>query len=249
MIDKAILLPTYNEEQGISYVIESIYKHVPDVTIFLADSSQDKTPEIAKNMGAIVFRTEKKGKAYSVKDALNKIDAKKLIMMDADGTYPSEALPKIFDMLEEYEVVLTSRIRGKIEDGAMPLINKFTNLFTSFYTRLLLDTNVTDVMSGMIGMRKDVYKTIDIKSNRFELEVEIIVELAKNKFKTAELAIKFGKRFGVPKIEWIDGFRILYYLTKKSLPLLSKGIRGWRVDRYDLDKSYSNYDKTNRLPD
>lgn len=243
MIDKAILLPTYNEEEGIKYVIESIYKHVPDATIFLADSSKDRTPEIAQSMGAIVFRTEKRGKAYSVRDAFRRIEAKRLIMIDADGTYPSEILPRIFEMLEEYDAVLTSRMRGKIENGAMPLINRFTNIFTSFYARTLLDSNVTDVMSGMIGMNRNVYKTINIVSDRFELEVEIIVELARNRFRTAELAIKFGKRYGVPKIEWIDGFRILFHLTKRSLPLLSKGIRGWRVDTYGLDIYYSRADR------
>lgn len=235
MIEKAILLPTYNEEIGIANVIQSIYKVDDKVKIYLADSSNDKTPEIAESLGAIVIKTEKKGKAYSVADAFRKIEAKKLIMLDADGTYPVNVIPKIYNMLEQYDVVLTSRLRGFIEDGAMPLINKFTNIFTSFYARLLLGSNVSDVMSGMVGMRYNVYKSLNIQSNRFELEVEILTELVKNKFKGAELAIWFSKRYGVPKIEWIDGFRILFYLTKKSLPLLRRGLRGWRVDMYGMD--------------
>ncbi|MEM0455730.1 MAG: glycosyltransferase, partial [Candidatus Anstonellales archaeon] len=105
MIDRAILLPTYNEELGIAKVIESIYSVDPDVKIFLADSSTDRTPEIAESMGALVLKTEKRGKAYSVADAFRRIDAEKLIMLDADGTYPSDQIPAIFKMLDEYEVV------------------------------------------------------------------------------------------------------------------------------------------------
>ncbi|MEM0356381.1 MAG: glycosyltransferase family 2 protein [Candidatus Anstonellales archaeon] len=249
MIDRAILLPTYNEELGIAKVIESIYSVDPDVKIFLADSSTDRTPEIAESMGALVLKTEKRGKAYSVADAFRRIDAEKLIMLDADGTYPSDQIPTIFKMLDEYEVVLTSRIRGRIEPGAMPLINRFTNLFTSAYTRFILNTNVTDVMSGMIGFRYNAYKNIEIKSNRFELEVEIITEVIAKRFKTAELAIRFGKRYGSPKIEWIDGFRILYYLTKRALPLLKRGAVGWKVDMYDLERLISRKPNIHRSID
>lgn len=239
MIDRAILLPTYNEEEGIARVIESIRAVDRDVKIILADSSNDRTPEIAKELGAEVIRTEKRGKAYSVRDAFSKIEVDKLIMMDADGTYPVEEIPLIFDMLNEYDIVFTSRMRGVIENGAMPIMNRFTNLFTSAYTRLILDSNFTDVMSGMIGMRRDTYKRLEIHSNRFELEVEIVVETVAKRFRAAEIPIRFRSRYGLPKIQWIDGFRILFHLTKRALPLLSRGLRGWQVDRYGMEISRS----------
>ncbi|MCS7122656.1 MAG: glycosyltransferase family 2 protein [Candidatus Micrarchaeota archaeon] len=239
MIERAILLPTYNEQEGIEKVIQSIRSVDRDVRIILADSSNDNTPEIAKRLGADVIRTERRGKAYAVRDAFSKIEADKLIMMDADGTYPVEEIPVIFDMLEKYDIVFTSRMRGVIENGAMPLINRFTNLFTSAYARLILDSNFTDVMSGMVGMRRDTYKRLEIYSNRFELEIEIVVETVAKRFRAAEIPIRFRSRYGVPKIEWIDGFRILFHLTKRALPLLSRGLRGWRVDMYGQEISRS----------
>jgi glycosyltransferase involved in cell wall biosynthesis len=239
MIDKAVLIPTYNEELAIETVIKNILNNNPDVKIFLADSSTDKTPEIAESLGATVIRTEKLGKGYSVKEAFKTIEAKKLIMIDGDNTYPND-LSKIFKLLDNYDIVFTSRLRGKIEPGAMPLLNTFTNHFTSWYARCFLGIKNTDVMSGLIGFRYPTYKNLDIKANGFELEVEIVVESFRLNLKAAEIAIEFYNRIGKPKIEYLDGFRILYHFSKRALPFLWKKSKVQELDMYDLEGNILN---------
>ncbi|NPA22320.1 MAG: glycosyltransferase [Candidatus Micrarchaeota archaeon] len=235
MDELVILLPTYNEEKGIRDVILSIKKVMPHAKIVLADSSDDNTPKIAKELGAEVLWTPPTGKGNAVKDAFQRIEAKKLIMLDGDGTYLPENLPAMEKLLDEYDVVLGSRLRGKMEKGAMPPLNHFTNIFTTTYANLLFGSNISDVMSGMIGFRYPVYKELEISAKGFELEVDMFSEIMKRKYKIAEMPIFFGKRYGTPKIVWMDAFKILFHLTKKALPLLLKGQRGVKVTKLGFE--------------
>ncbi len=239
MDELVILLPTYNEAKGIAQVIKSIKKVVPDAKIVLADSSNDGTGKIAQSLGAQVIWTPPTGKGNAVKHAFKEINAKKLIMLDGDGTYLPENLPPIVKLLDKYDVVLGSRLRGEMEKGAMPPLNHFTNIFTTTYANILFGSNISDVMSGLIGFRYPVYKELELNAKGFELEVDMFSEIMKRKYNIVEIPIRFGTRFGTPKIVWLDAFKILWHLTKKALPLLLKGQRGVKVTKLefsDLEK-------------
>jgi dolichol-phosphate mannosyltransferase len=211
-----ILLPTYNEEENIEDAIERIRKVNKKYEIVVVDSeSKDRTVEIAKRCGARVISVKGRGKGRAVGVAFRKINADFLIMMDADGTYPSEKIPEFLEKLKECDVVIGSRFAGTIEEGAMKTINRIGNIGLTFFASLLYGRKITDVCSGMWGFRREAYKKMEITAPHFELEADLFSEAVKKNMRICEVPIVYKKRGGAAKLRVSDGARIAWWLLKK----------------------------------
>src|SRR5438309_9070358 len=96
-----ILIPCYNEEQGIAKVLENIphralEKHGFEAKVIVIDNnSSDRTREIAESKGAHVIFEQAEGKGNAIRKAFNCIDSDTgyVVMLDGDNTYdPREML-------------------------------------------------------------------------------------------------------------------------------------------------------------
>lgn len=227
-----VLLPAFNEEETIGKVIDEIpferlRNNGYEVKIVVVNGpSTDRTEEIAKKKGAIVYNIAKGGKARDVKHALNMIDFHYdyLVMLDSDYTYPPEHVYEIIKELEKYDVVLGSRLRGKIENGAMPKVNRLGNWGLSLMATILYGKRVTDVCTGMWGFRKHVLDKIEIDADDFDLEANLYAEVTKKGFKLGEVPINYRKRPNKPKLgngnPWgavKTGLKIGWYLIRRRV--------------------------------
>ncbi|MBS3067651.1 glycosyltransferase [Candidatus Micrarchaeota archaeon] len=211
-----ILLPTYNEEENIAKMIDSIRSISKKYKITVVDSnSTDNTQKIAKLMGAQVIAINKRGKGLAVKHALQRITEDYLIIMDSDLTYPVKKIPQFLELLKNFDVAIGSRFRGNIENGAMTPINKFGNIFLTMLASLTYGKNISDVCSGMWGFTKKAYKKISINAPHFELEVNLFVQCVKNGLRFCEIPIEYKKRGGKTKLRVSDGLRIAGYLVRR----------------------------------
>ena len=216
MASVSVLLPTLNEEESIESTIKQVRKVLPDAEIVVIDGlSKDKTVAIAKKMGARIILEAQKGKAVAIKKAFKEINSDIALMIDVDLTYPVEDFPKILDLLKEYDVVLGSRFRGKMEPGAMSFTNNFGNRIISLCASTLFLKWVSDVCTGMWGFRKSAYKDIEITSQTFELECNMFAQAAKKGMRITEFPINYSKRGGVSKVQLIDGVKDCILLAKE----------------------------------
>ena len=161
MPELIVLLPSRNEEEGIAEVIDRI----PDrkinemgyrTRIVVVDGhSTDSTCEIVISKGAELIRQSKGiGKGNGVREALDELykdhqdEDDILIMMDSDATYFPEDLPRFIDELGSFDVVWGSRLRGRIERGAMSFTNKFGNRILSLAASIVFLKRTTDLCTG-----------------------------------------------------------------------------------------------------
>ena len=80
----AVLLPAYNEEDGLAHVIEGFTKSLPDARIIVCDNnSKDKTSEVARLAGAEVWHQPLPGKGNAMRRLFREVDADIYIMCDA----------------------------------------------------------------------------------------------------------------------------------------------------------------------
>ena len=150
MTGVSIVIPTMNEEETISDVISKAKKTLEDLNlpyeIVVVDNSSDKTPEIAESLGAKVIKGVKGyGKAYIEGFKVAKGDY--IVMLDADGTYNPEEIPKLLEPLikNEADVVLGSRFKGKILPKAMPALHRYIgNPLLTWIMNFLFKTNISD---------------------------------------------------------------------------------------------------------
>lgn len=102
----SIIIPAYNEEKYLFATLEKIGAGLADIDseaeiIVVDNESEDKTPQIAKDFGAIVF-TEKKHNIAQVRNTgANNASGDVLIFIDADTLVPRELFQKIIDAMHD----------------------------------------------------------------------------------------------------------------------------------------------------
>jgi len=195
----SIVVPALNEELTIGEFVEWCKEGLSKVEgggeIIIVDSSTDKTPEIAEAHGARVLRVPKRGLGRAYIDALPEIHGKYVIMGDCDLTYDFREIDKFCKKLDEgYEYVMGTRMKGYIEDGAMPKLHRyFGTPLTTWILNRIYGSHYSDIHCGMRAMTLDALKKIDLESQSWEYASEMVLKAAKLKLKTAEVPISFYK--------------------------------------------------------
>jgi len=222
-----VTIPAYNEEKTIANVIGRIKKTLGKShygskykILVVDDGSKDKTAEIAKKNGAIVYSHPKNyGLAECFKTEIEKcseLKADVIVHIDADAQYKAEEIPKLLKEIENgYDLVLGSRFKGKIEH--MPLIKRFGNLAFSKVISQISGIAISDAQTGFRAFTRDVAEKVAITSNHTYTQ-EQIIRAVKKKFKIKEVPVYFAKRdgksrlignpFGYATRAWIDLIRI-----------------------------------------
>jgi dolichol-phosphate mannosyltransferase len=212
----AILLPTYNEEEGIGGMIDRIRAVSSDWRIIVVDSgSKDGTIKIAKQKGAEIIQLGIRGKGIAIKKAFEEVEDDYVVQIDSDLTYQPEQIPLILEKLKGCDVAMGSRFSGNIEEGAMPGLNRVGNQMLSVLASVLYMRRVTDVCSGLWGFTKKAYKSMNITAIHFELECDMFAECAKRGFRICEIPIDYKRRAGETKLSPIYGFIDSWQLLKK----------------------------------
>jgi glycosyltransferase involved in cell wall biosynthesis len=220
-----ILIPTKNEEQGIADTIDALPLEALDLAGYTAEvmvvdgHSTDRTRDIAAAKGARVVLQVGKGKGWGFRSALPHLDADYVIMLDADSTYPAEAIPDFLAALEEgADVVMGSRFKGQIEEGAMKATNIVGNKLLSLMASVLYGKMCTDVCTGMWGFKTGSLQALKLNSNHYEIEAELFAQSAKAGHQIVEVPINYRKRLGNSGLNsWKDGAKIAAKLARKRI--------------------------------
>ena len=220
-----ILLPALNEEESIGEVIDSIpMQEVAgagyETSILVLDGhSTDRTRSIAQERGAKVVIQKGRGKGLAVRMGFEMSDSDFLIMMDADGTYPTEDVPTFLATLDKgADVVMGSRFLGGIEKGSMSNLNRAGNRLLSLLASTLYRRETTDVCTGMWGFNRKTLKTLRLDSTTFEIESEIFAQASKAGLGIREIPIRYSRRKGRAKLRSLrSGTRIGLKLVRKRI--------------------------------
>lgn len=211
-----IVLPALNEEATIGKVIAEIPQRTLEekgyhATILVADNgSTDRTREIASEKGVKVIVEPRKGKGRAVRTAFEQIEADFVFMLDSDYTYPATYIPEMLTLLEQgYPVVIGSRLKGKIEPGAMSRLNLIGNWLLAWLATILYWRKISDLCTGLWGFRGEVIKTLNLQAHGFDFEADLFTQLAKRGYHIAEVPIHYRPRPTEAKLKSLkDGFKI-----------------------------------------
>lgn len=221
MKDTVFLLPAYNEEKSIGEVIGEIKKYYPQADIITVDNnSSDKTSHVAKDCGSTVLSETRQGKGYAVRKGfryvLDNTDAKYVVMLDSDHTYDPKDAQALLSALTNggYDIILGSRLKGKIASGGLPGIRVLGNRVFTFLMRSLYGVGLSDICTGYwVFTREAVAKLLGypLTAKGFELESEMAIKAAKLGLRTGENPIDYRNRIaGESRLNtFSDGLKIL----------------------------------------
>lgn len=220
-----IIVPALNEEETIGKVLDEIPRHELekrgyDVKVLVADgNSRDNTRQIAQEKGAEVIIEPRRGKGRAMRTALERFDADYVFMLDADYTYPATYIPQMLEILERgYQVVVGSRLKGRIEQGGMSLLNLVGNHLLTFMANVLYSTRISDLCTGFWGWKGDVIASLPLVSDGFTFEAELFTRLARRGYRVAEITIHYRRRTTPPKLRALrDGLKIGWTLITRRV--------------------------------
>ncbi len=223
----SVIIPAYNEEEGLPKVIEEIPSAVDEI-IVVDDGSSDKTYEVAKKYDVKVLKHEKNmGKVAAIRTGLKNATGDIIVLTDADYTYPAKYIREIVKRLEEgSDLVIGSRFSNKT--AKMPKLNRIGNRILSSIASYVSGTKITDGQSGFRGFRKDFLEDLEVSASGLEFESEMTVKAAKLGYKVTEVPTEYRERTGKSKLNpFIDGYKMffsIFSILYKETSFLAKAI-------------------------
>ena len=215
----SLVIPCYNEEEGLRQLLPKIPDIVDEVLI-VDNASTDNTARVARELGARVVEEKMKGYGRAYKTGFKNATGDIIITMDGDGTYPPESITLLLYILfeEDVDFISARRWRSKSLQRKSP-IRIFGNIILSFTMAALYLCYIVDSQSGMWVFKKNVLPNLKLSSDGMALSEEIKIEAFSNKnIKTLEIPIYYGERVGTSKLNiWRDGILNLLFLFKKRL--------------------------------
>ena len=197
-----IVIPAFNEEKKISWVVQKIldfwYKNI----IIIDDWSKDWTKNILQKL-------QDEWKIFFVSHCVNKwagaatqtwfdLALKKwaeiVVTIDADWQHNPAEISKLTSEIKEWkiDVVIWSRF---LKLQKMPIHRIFFNKIWNLITWFLFWLYVSDSQSWFKAFSKSALEKIEIQNNGFEFCSEIIQKIFNNKlwFKEVQITVKYTK--------------------------------------------------------
>ena len=202
--DLTVVMGTYNESDAITSVLTDI-ERVTDghADIVCVDSSDDRTPEIAREHGATVIEQPPRGYGYAVETALSRAETPVIVTTDCDDTYPMDALPTFLTLINDgYDVVSGDRLYYGAT--AMPLLNRIGNAAFALVASALVGERVHDTTTGMRAYRRRVIEDIEWTENT-GLSAELLLRPLCRGYQVREEPITYDERLGETTLDPVDG--------------------------------------------
>lgn len=209
MKNSLVIIPTYQERENISRIIEEIFSLSNEVQILIIDDgSPDGTAAIVASMqnkfSDRLHLQQRSGKlglgtAY-IKGFYWAIEKKYdfIFEMDADFSHPPKALLKLYEACNQgADVAVGSRYCRGGHVVNWPLGRILMSYFASLYVRLITWMPVSDTTAGFVCYKRKVLETINLEKIKFvgyAFQIEMKFAAWKLGFKIKEVPITFTDR-------------------------------------------------------
>lgn len=198
----SLIIPAYNEEASIGYVIDE-FKNKVDEVLVVENNSNDRTAEIASEKGAKVISLKLKGYGDALKHGMDNASGDIFILVEADASFRAHDLPKFLEYLKDADMVIGTRTtRQMIEQGAnMDAFLRWGNVLAAKFVEVLWwnkEPRFTDLGCTYRGIWKDAYLTIrdNLIGTGPEFSPEMMVEILRANKKIIEIPVTYRPRIG-----------------------------------------------------
>jgi glycosyltransferase involved in cell wall biosynthesis len=216
----SVVIPCYNEEDGVREVIGRIPKAVDEVVV-VDNNCTDGTAKVAAGLGARVVAEPVPGYGAAYKAGLRAASQDVIVTLDGDGTYPPEEIPRLVDTLVDRGWDFLSASRFPLSDpAAMHLSNRMGNWVLTVAAGVLFLRPLRDSQSGMWVFRRSCLERLRLTSNGMAFSEEIKLEAVARGLRFGEAHIRYGSRVGEVKLQkWRDGWNNLSFLFRRRFGL------------------------------
>ncbi len=185
------IIPAYNEEKNIRWLVSSLKKSGYAVLV-IDDGSSDGTSNEASSAGAEVLRNGvNQGKGASLIRGFSHVkrgDFDGVIVMDGDGQHLPEDIPALLSAAGAGgNLVVGNRMA---RPGEMPLSRWLTNKFMSFLLSCLTKQRISDSQCGFRFISASTLAKLNLSCSNYEIESEMLLAAGRSGCKILSVPVK-----------------------------------------------------------
>ena len=217
----SVVIPTLNEAMNLPWVLRRMPSYVDEVVI-VDGRSTDLTVEVARSLrlDVTIVAEPRRGKGLAMRAGFAAATGDIIVMLDADGSMdPREIGWFLAPIQHDYDFVKGSRY---VTGGGSEDITWLRSMGNRTLTRLantVLHSNYSDLCYGYIAFRRECLEILELASDGFEIETELIVRAARAGLRIAEVpSIELNRISGDSHLRTFrDGWRVLNTLARECV--------------------------------
>jgi len=203
-IDLAVIVPAYNEIAGIERTLALVHSVLAGFdrsseVIVVDDGSADGTGAAAAACGARVIAHEyNRGYGAALKTGILNSRARAIAIIDADSTYPADAIPRLYTRLGQADMAVGAR---QLTSKGVAWIRRPGKWMLNRFASYLVGRPIPDLNSGLRIMKRDaLLRYLHLLPSGFSFTSTITMALMANGHSVAYEPIDYSRRAGRSKI-------------------------------------------------
>jgi predicted LPLAT superfamily acyltransferase/GT2 family glycosyltransferase len=178
-----VIVPVYNNAGTLAGVVEACRARGFPVIVVDDGSTDGGADAVAGREGVTLHRlAANRGKGSALREGFRiagKLGYSHAVTCDADGQHDPAQIPLLLKASEQRPGAIVIGVRRMGEAGA-PAVNRIGRAFSNFWLWVQTFRHVMDAQSGFRVYPVHVFNTLGPRSDRYELEHEILVRAAYN---------------------------------------------------------------------
>ena len=223
-IQTSLVIPCFNEALGVKKTLDEIFNVFNNQrdfeVIIIDDGSTDETLAQLHKIALerprlkILQNNTNKGYGASLKKGILAAKGDFVVITDADGTYPSEEIPNLLDLLETCDMSVGARIGPDVN---IPLIRRPAKWVLLCYARWMARADIKDLNSGLRAFRKaDALQFFHLLPQGFSFTSTITLAMHIDGLNVIYHPIDYRKRLGKSSIRPIHDTLAFFTLVLKT---------------------------------
>lgn len=229
-----VLMPVYNERyrvaEAIHEVLEARWPGFERHLVVVDDGSTDGTREILRDIAqqhagqiTLIEHEVNQGKGAAIRTAIEAAQGDLAVIQDADLEYDPNDCAPMFELLAhgQADVVYGSRFTSSPRRRVLYFWHSLGNRVLTLLCNMFADLNLTDMETGYKAFRLELLKSVPIRCDRFGIEPELTMKIAKRGMTIYEVPISYYGR------TYAEGKKITAWDGIKAIATI---LRFWIVD-------------------
>jgi glycosyltransferase involved in cell wall biosynthesis len=217
----AVIIPAYNEQDAVRATVDEVKRVLSGAGIahhivVVNDGSDDETAAQARVAGAqLIDFPDNIGYGHALKAGIAATDSDLVAILDADGTYPPDALPAMVAMAEHADMVVGDR--GAAMNN-VPWVRRPAKWVLRMLASVVAQRRINDVNSGLRVFRRTALEPfIPLLPDGYSFTTTITLCMLATNQTVVYQPIHYGRRIGRSKIRARHFFKFIFLVVRLTV--------------------------------
>jgi glycosyltransferase involved in cell wall biosynthesis len=223
----SIVMPVFNEKATLREIVDRVLRvdtglecELIAVDDFSTDGTRDVLKELSDPRIKVFFHDKNRGKGAALRTGFAQASGDIVLVQDADLEYDPQEYPQLLAPILDgrADVVYGSRFLSG-PHRVLFFWHSVGNRLLTTMCNVLSNLNLTDMETCYKVFKREVLAKITLESERFGIEPELTIKVARLRARIYEVPISYSGRDYAEgkKIGWKDGVSAVWHMLKFAL--------------------------------